>query len=143
MYYCAMEKQKHVFYSTSGHYIIAKIYYSAAILYTIYIRTWKKILPNIFDVFTSYILNLGVCLEVVSALWFGFTSYSTIGSPSNFRLPKWKMANNKHHYTINKGFFRLFRYWGFVLVLFWGNGWNKDTQSKIEKKFEAVLKLFL
>ena len=24
MYYCAMEQQKHVFYSTSGHYIIAK-----------------------------------------------------------------------------------------------------------------------
>ena len=65
-----------------------------------YTRTWKKILPIIFDVFTSDILNLGFCLKPMSTLGFGFTSNSIIGSSSNFRLTKLKMANNKNHYRI-------------------------------------------
>ena len=40
MYYCAMEQQKHVFYSTSGHYIIAKN--TIVLLYcTLYIIYYK------------------------------------------------------------------------------------------------------
>lgn len=42
MYYCAMEQQKHVFYSTSGHYIIAKN--TIVLLYcTLYIIIYYKI----------------------------------------------------------------------------------------------------
>ena len=65
---------------------------------TLCCRTWKKILPIIFDVFTSDILNLGFCLNAMSTLGFGFTSYSIIGSLSNFRLQNCRMANNKRHH---------------------------------------------
>ena len=64
------------------------------------VRTWKRSYRYIFDVFTSDILNLGFCLKPMSTLGSGFTSYSIIGSSSNFRLPKLKMANNKKHYII-------------------------------------------
>lgn len=67
MYYCAMEKQKHVFYSTSGHYIIAKIYYSAAILYTIYIYIIKSIFSqNIIHILcTIYNLPTHLCPSIL------------------------------------------------------------------------------
>ena len=88
---------------------------------TPYCRTWKKSYPYIFDVFTSDILNLGLCLKAVSTLGIWFTSYSTIGSPSNFRLPKLKMANKK-----NTNIMFLMHISGlnvrvFSVVLFWVN----------------------
>ena len=69
----------------------------------------------------------------------------TNGSRSNFSLQKWKMAENKYQREIQVQI-TLAQYWIQYNrpsnVLFWGNGCNKNIQSKIEKKFGAPLKLY-
>ena len=56
MYYCAMEQQKHVFYSTSGHYIIAKN--TIVLLYcTLYIIYYKIYFLTKYYTYTTYNLQ--------------------------------------------------------------------------------------
>ena len=60
------------------------------------------------------------------------------GFQSKFSLPKLKMADNKYQRQIKNiiaiALYSL-DYKCFAIVLVWGNGWNKDIQRNIERKF--------